>query len=346
MLSLIQAASLAPSPHNTQPWAFESYDDHIDVFADLERHLGAIDPFMREMHIAIGCCLENMVIDATKHGLETSVVLFPNRNDDTHVARVEFAPNAAVRSSPLVEAIERRVTNRARFSNRKSPSEFVLTALDRLVNDPTGRIELTWVRSQEASSTLQKTIVTATEDFIADQDQLNTSDHWFRHRRADLFGTRDGLSVDVQGAPWLVALAAQLLPRLSPKRAHQVWLHTTRTVHLASATQFGIFGVRDLSDLRESVEVGRTYQRLHLWATLNGLAVQPLNQVCERRDRELELHLEPFYGNALSSLSANGFHPVIVFRIGYSKVRVPHSVRRLVEDMVRLSRQPDTVQGI
>src|SRR4029450_2256179 len=45
----LRAAILAASPHNTQPWLFAVSRGEIAVHADRSRHLGAFDPFRREM---------------------------------------------------------------------------------------------------------------------------------------------------------------------------------------------------------------------------------------------------------------------------------------------------------
>jgi len=43
--------------------------------------------------------------------------------------------------------------------------------------------------------------------------------------------------------------------------------------------------VRDRLDMRTAIQAGRAWQRLHLAATANGLAAQPLNQPVEWIDR-------------------------------------------------------------
>ena len=72
-MALVSAAILAANPHNTQPWLFEVGDDRIDLFADRSRHIGAVDPFLREMYIGLGCALENLVLRA--HPRATNTVL-------------------------------------------------------------------------------------------------------------------------------------------------------------------------------------------------------------------------------------------------------------------------------
>jgi hypothetical protein len=40
----------------------------IELFADVRRNLGAFDPYLREMHIGLGCALENMTRAAGAYG--------------------------------------------------------------------------------------------------------------------------------------------------------------------------------------------------------------------------------------------------------------------------------------
>ena len=43
----VRAGILAASPHNTQPWLFRLLDGEIELYADLGRNLGALDPYVR-----------------------------------------------------------------------------------------------------------------------------------------------------------------------------------------------------------------------------------------------------------------------------------------------------------
>ena len=55
------AAILASNPHNTQPWALHVTPTAIDLHADPARNTGTVDAFLRELHIGLGCALENLV---------------------------------------------------------------------------------------------------------------------------------------------------------------------------------------------------------------------------------------------------------------------------------------------
>jgi hypothetical protein len=48
-LSLVASAILAANPHNTQPWLFVVNPNRIDLFAAINRNIGAIDPYEKCM---------------------------------------------------------------------------------------------------------------------------------------------------------------------------------------------------------------------------------------------------------------------------------------------------------
>src|SRR5512134_2482373 len=75
---IVAAGILASNPHNSQPWIFRITDSTIDLFADLERQIGVIDPFLREMYIGLGCAVENMMLAAAAEGLSPTVGLMPD----------------------------------------------------------------------------------------------------------------------------------------------------------------------------------------------------------------------------------------------------------------------------
>jgi hypothetical protein len=135
---------------------------------------------------------------------------------------------------------------------------------------------------------------------------------------------------------WQVQRAlAKMLPPQSPEDNDQFWLKITREVHVATAAAFGILAVGDQDDCSQRIRCGRIWQRMHLWATTQGLAMHPLNQMPERAAREQVLGVEPRFGNALRELMGDQqWQALMVFRIGYPIREALASPRRSIEAVV------------
>src|SRR5882762_6403750 len=78
-LALVRAAILAASPHNTQPWLFKITNSSIELHIDTQRNVGALDPYLREEHIGMGCALENLMLAAAANGSLATVTLLPGK---------------------------------------------------------------------------------------------------------------------------------------------------------------------------------------------------------------------------------------------------------------------------
>src|ERR1700693_2663924 len=78
-LALVRAAILAASPHNTQPWLFKVTNSSIELHIDTQRNVGALDPYLREEHIGIGCALENLMLAAPANGYAATATVEPGK---------------------------------------------------------------------------------------------------------------------------------------------------------------------------------------------------------------------------------------------------------------------------
>ena len=54
-----EQALLAPSVHNTQPWRMVIRPDVLELYADRDRQLAALDPTGRQLLVSCGCALLN-----------------------------------------------------------------------------------------------------------------------------------------------------------------------------------------------------------------------------------------------------------------------------------------------
>lgn len=326
-MRLVHAAILAANPHNSQPWLFRLDDEVIDVFADTVRNIGAIDPYLREMYMGVGCAIENLRIAAEHDGYRPDIALMPDAGHPAHAARIRLA-KAPPASSGLYDAIPKRHTNRAAYDTARIVTADQLSELAASAADLQDAA-VVWFVSPEDRRRVGALIVEATEAIIADPQQSADSARWFRWQREEVHEQRDGLTLDAQNLPPLINFAAKVLPPMSTEQADAGWLKSTREIHVATAAAFGLIVVADPADPASRLRGGQLWQRLHLRATAMGLAAHPLNQMPERADREKQLGIEPRFGTALQALSGDSGRQVLMpFRIGYPTVVAKPSPRR------------------
>jgi len=126
-----------------------------------------------------------------------------------------------------------------------------------------------------------------------------------------------------------------MLPPQTRSSNDQTWLDTTRHPQLSTASAFGIIVARSPRNTRQWLEAGRLWQRMQLWATTEGLAMQPLNQTVERAEREQTAGLAPTITNGLTTLlGSSAWHAVMPFRIGYPTSDGLKSPRRPAGDVI------------
>jgi hypothetical protein len=331
-MALVQAAILAASPHNTQPWLFQVSDTQIDMFADTSRNIGVIDPFLREMYIGLGCALENALITAEALGYNSEVALLPDLTDETHAARITLQ-EGETKLSALYNAIPKRHTNRAAYEVQRPLEPSTFSTVDAL-ND-NADVRILWLTSDAEKQHFANLTIQATEAIIADTQQIHDSDQWLRLGWDQVQQHRDGITLDVTGSSAPRRALLKLLPNSllnDSSQSASLFLQTTRDVQVATASAFGLLLVRDSKSNAARMQGGHLWQRLHLWATTQGIAAQPLNQTSERIDREEQLSIEPIFGNALHDLIADeAWHLLMPFRIGYPTVQANPSPRRSLE---------------
>ena len=340
-LSLVRAAILAANPHNTQPWLFQVGPSRVTLLADTARNLGAFDPYLREMHIGLGCAVENMTRAARAMGYEATVTLASgplagpgSPAQPIPAATLDLAP-ARPRPDALFDAIGRRHTDRGAYDRDRPVPPAVLEAMwETFKEDLDVRLFLFTAPAERAQ--LGAAVVAATAEIVADAPMVADSQRWFRHRRPDVERLRDGLTLDAAGLSPLVTAAAKILPPASPETSHRYWLDATRDVQVPTTPLFGLIATRELYDRGLALRAGRLWQRLHLLATSRGLAAQPINQPVEMVDRERMLGRPPRWAATLAALTgAPEWKPTFAFRMGVPTRGAGPSPRRPVESVLR-----------
>ena len=330
---IVGAAILAASPHNTQPWLFTINDNVIDLHADTERSLGALDPFGREMMMGLGCAIENMVIGAETLGFTPILNMFPTGTGSTHIARMTVFPGRP-KDRPEAKILTKRRTHRGAYIRGRRIPERVLDQL--LAQAEQSPARLAWLGADGAAGEMfREGTLKATNAIIADQELLSASVKWMRHDLASVNRLRDGVTTTAAGlSPLMTRIALMVPTSMIAGTEHDEWLKFTRDVQLPTTPLFGLITVPDASDRNALVEAGRLWQRVHLTGTQNNIAMQPLNQMMELADRDRALGRDSEANAMLTELA--GFadaQTIFGFRLGYAETQAPLSPRRNVDQV-------------
>lgn len=317
---------------------FQVSDSRIDLYADTKRRIGATDPFLREMYIGLGCALENLLLAADAKSFDRKLTLMPEEGKPNHVARIDLS-TGSTSESELYKAIPLRHTNRGIYDKNRSLEQETLQALEQLGNNEP-EVKVFWFTTEAQRRQVGNAIVEATQAIISDRQQSQDSGKWMRLSWQDLQKYRDGITLDASGSPALIRAIAKMLPPTSLKQNDRFLLDATQKVHVSTAAAFGILAVSDRNNKSQQLECVRLWQRMYLWATTQGLAMQPLNQIPERAAREEILGIEPKFSNALAEFVGDpDWQGLMMFRLGYPTAEALSSPRRGVKDVMRINRE-------
>ncbi|HXQ13053.1 MAG TPA: hypothetical protein VN814_00360 [Caulobacteraceae bacterium] len=345
-MALAAAAILAANPHDSQPWLFRVGEDAIELFADTARNLGAMDPFLREMHVGLGCALENIALAAPANGYAAEIEAVPgsleqlsDRMGPAHAATVRLTrlgPPPTV--PPAYAAISRRHTNRYRYDRAKGLPKAWRDALPGLAGASDVRLFL--FEDGPSRASYDAVVIDATQALIADTAMIGDSDRWLRRTPQEIEKYRSGPTLEAAGLSATTLMLARTFP-VPPSTEHQAWFTHTRDDQVATAPLTGYIAVRDRHDRPASLAAGRLWQRLHLSATLAGVAMQPLNQPMELADRDRQLGRAAVWEQRLAQVTgAPDWQPTFAFRAGISAQAAPPSPRRALRDVATESAPP------
>ncbi len=304
---LIHYAVLAPSSHNSQPWKFHVRDDRVALAADLSRWLKVADPEQRELHVSLGCALENLLIAAEHFGLAHQLELFPASGPEAAVALVRFAPGgtpAPFRGSGLFHAIAERYTARQPYDDL--PVRAVdLQRLHACVREPDVYLDMT------PDETLKAKFIELTRQ----ADVLHLADPEYRKELGRCIG---------EGAFGHRGLRAWL-ERVSVRFGDFAREQSRKdTAALKSSPLVAALSSR-ADDAPSQVRVGQVFERIALTATEMGIHVHPMSQALEI----------PALRAELAALLPAQAIPQHLFRLGYgAEESVPHTPRRPLEEVL------------
>jgi nitroreductase len=354
-LALVRAAILAASPHNTQPWLFKVTNSSIELYIDTARNVGALDPFLREEHIGMGCALENLMLAAAAHGYRATATLAPGKlvpgelgPDKSganksglipHESKLELLAHVDLVSgqreeSELYDAIPRRHTNRSAYNPDQPVPPLFVDTLSRLASAERD-IRLFLFTAEADRKKIVEISSAANTQIYSDPEIKRGSDQWIRANWSEVQKFRDGLSIDASGLPPIAAGMAKMIPLWLLERAASRSQANAYAELMLTAPLIGIIAVHDRYDREHCLHAGRIWQRAHLLATARGLAGRPCNESVEMIDHEKALGKPALRASLLAEVLGDAtWQPTFVFYMGHPKGSAYASPRRSIEDVI------------
>ena len=314
---LIRYAVLAPSVYNTQPWIFSVKEDTIQVFIDTTRWVQSGDKDQRDLHLSVGCALENLLVAAYHFGYQCHVDYFPSPTHPMLAANVRMATgeaNASPRADPLFDAILHRSTDHRVFSAEPVPSHMI----QQLTGCGTNR-------GVVLHTTTDLELLRHVDALTLQADAVKFADPAYRQVIA--YCIKQG----VFDTDWLLTKLSQL--------AASHLRHTNNQVKeefqiLKGAPMLGIL-VSETDDRTNQLKAGQVFERIFLTSVSLGLRVEPITHVLQVPETRAALAKLPLI---------HGLIPQILFRLGEAEVELAHTPRRPAEEVLRESAYVDTVR--
>ena len=336
-LALVRAAILAASPHNTQPWLFTVTDSSIELHIDTQRNVGALDPYLREEHIGMGCALENLMLAALANGYAAAAELLPGKLGPIPadpkpqlLARVNLAPGRR-EENELYNAIPLRHTNRGPYDPQKTISPDFVDALKHLADD-SADVKVFLFTAEAVRKKIAEVSSAANTEIYSDPDVRRGSERWIRMKWSAVQQYRDGLTIDAFGLPPTATAIAKMMSARMLRWAASRSTDNGYSNLMLSAPLMGFIAVRDRYAQEQCLQAGRIWQRAHLFATAHGLAARPCNEAVEMVDHERALGRPASRAALLSEITADPtWQPTFVFYMGYPKLLAHASPRRPVQ---------------
>ncbi|MEY7970382.1 nitroreductase family protein [Saccharomonospora xinjiangensis] len=310
----LRAGTLAPSPHNTQPWLFDTRDGEIDVLLDESRVLAVCDPEGREAVLACGAAVFNIRVALARRGRSCAVSVLPDRTRPELIATLRIGSGRQPSSDEirLAETIDARHSNRRPFTDAPVTAA-VRHALTRAATEEGARLALlTDPASFDTFAALLRRAEHVQREDPAFAAELAA---WSHH------GERpDGVPVSA-GGPRGVDESVLALREFGEGegKAEREFERQPLIAVLTTPTD----------TRRDAVRAGQALQRMLLTATASGLQASFLAQPIEVAQTRAELR----------TLLGGVYHPQVALRLGYGHPGTPTPRRGLTDVLVSPSEE-------
>ena len=286
-------AILSPNPHNRQPWMVDlSTTGEVTLYVDTDRLLPHTDPFSRQIVIGLGCFLETLRIAASHDGFDVQFDLFPDGEmgealDGRRVAVARFEKGGE--PDPLFAYVLERRTQKEPYDPSRPIADEILP-----------RLEAACVNGTKPGSSNDGAVVETLRTLSREALMIEIETPRTYKESVDLFRIgRKEVDANPDGITFSGPLfeTARLVGAFSREAALDTG-STTYTQGVAAVVantdtaMAHIWIVSEGNTRADQINAGRDWVRLHLEATRDGVALQPLSQALQEYPEMAQLYEE------------------------------------------------------
>lgn len=351
MDQLVKAGGAAPSAGNSQPWRFAWKGKRLLLFHDAARSLSCWDPDRQLARLALGACVENVVLLANTAGLDTMV----GRGFDGYpslVAEFTFHRPGTKGCEPhawdhLAEGIADRRTYRGPGSKRPMPA--ALRSLLTTTGASAG-LQSHWVEDEPGLQALAGIISCAERLRLMDPEGHRE----FFSKEIHFPGT--GKRKPLEGVPAtalaLPPMAEAVLRVLADPKAMGLlrgWdggqtIGMLPVLHIGSSSGMLLLSTAAEQQEEGLLKAGRAMQRLWLTANQEGWGIQPvfapillkrtLNGPPGRFAAPVAAAIAALFDQLSRLFSLQGEIPIALFRLADPEMDTVRSPRREIDQLL------------
>ncbi|WP_285591621.1 hypothetical protein, partial [Herbidospora sp. NBRC 101105] len=261
--AVVEAATWAPSIHNTQPWSFAIAGEEISLRADMDRRLPYSDPQGRQLLISCGAALFNMRTAIRAMDRAPIVRMLPDPDRPSLVATVRIGPSepAGEEIATIRQEITRRRTHRGGFTDRPIPEGVLGSLVTEAAQESCRLIALT---SETAVEMLAALTSVAQEAQAGDPNFDLEMIRWGRRPGSE---RRDGVPADAYPR------RSQEQPRF-PQRDYSRGQGWGGDADEAAGTEVGVVALLTTpgDERTDWLHTGQALQRVLLHAAVHGIS--------------------------------------------------------------------------
>jgi hypothetical protein len=266
------------------------------------------DVDQRELHISIGCALENLLVAAEHFGLGYETDYLPDSDNPMLAATVCIQCGGKIskeRPASLFPMIVIRHTNHGEYESTVIPVD-ILDQFQKVC------VESGVILYMTSDLEIRRRV----DELVIHADALEFANPAFREELGYWVGQ------GVFGTSWLISKIGKLAVTYVNMGASQGKRDSSV---LMSSPVLGLIS-SDVNDRISQIKVGQVYQRLSLLAASFGIWTQPMSQVLQVEEcRNLVADLQP-------NPKLFPQHP---FRMGYATPEKHHTPRRELFEMLK-----------